>query len=60
MQKYVTTQIHYIKIKFFFSKCEQIQIFLRNCLNLLKKSLTEKKVLRAVNGSIFFFEFSSS
>ena len=45
------------KIKFFFSKCEQIQIFLRNCLNLLKKSLTVKKVLRAVNGSIFFLNF---
>ena len=45
------------KIKFFFSKCEQIQIFLRICLHLLKKTLTEKKSFACSEWIYFFFNF---
>ena len=42
-------------IKNFFSKCDQIYSFLRNWPHLLKKSLTENFIFRAVYLFIFLF-----
>ena len=53
MQKYVITKNHCTKSEDFVSKYEQICIFLRICLHLLNKALTEKFIFCAVNGPIF-------
>ena len=42
-------------IKDFFSKCDQIRIFLRICSHLLKKSLMENFTFRAVYKAIQWF-----
>ena len=48
MITYHTTQKMKFSIKGFFSKCDQIRSFLRIWSYLLKKSLTENFILRAV------------
>ena len=50
-----TTHNMKFSIKNFFSKCDQIHSFLRNWSHLLKKSLTENFIFRAVYLFIFLF-----